>query len=806
LADFYLASKALNSYLEILVKGKARIGISGEAEADLGLDDDATALGTAATGIKMLCNYGRRTEAEKALKIAKVVKGWLDELHPVSSRESVLRAEVVPPEWVEQQPKPTKAAVPGKALALSYHALGISQSRWARLTSDTSSRSDLQTQAMDNFRTALKPEFGQVSNVEIIYSFSFVLAESRYVDAAIVNVKDALATSPIQPHNRVCSGRRDFDNDQDDDTHDPHHRFLLLKCWHLLALLTSAREQFPTAVASCEAAFEHYGGKSVLYGDTKPLDSIKGLALSEKKAIIEVKITQLALVEMIDGPEVAVNSCGELLSLYTKFFKSADKPESKVQDPSPSPPPTANGLLRKLRGSILGLPKDQGLLFRNNEVGGQTDTTTSSLLRSYESPEEVTRPPTISITGEDGAVPENPNHHSHSLSRRVSNKLHKKNSHKAVGSRRLSRNPSPTRPNTSDGVRHHLSLGLPYRTRQHEPTAIDSSGSTSRSNSTPYASDEVGVAISHDLPSIPASPTATSNPPNPIHATPSATQNMNHRNPNTHPPAPKPPPPQHNRSPLTASPSALAFLPHPTYSPADESRQALTLLTKIWILIATLYRRGSLPTDAHGALAEATTHVQSIETAIAARDGSSARSFSTPGYGGAKASDELWADVLAEQGNVHYDTEKFDLATASYESALGYWPYHAVATIGLSKILLDEYANRKVKTPAPTPLDPVFQTLLAPTLGSFPPHPSTVKPAKELPLHELLPKLAARDRACGLLSALTKSGQGWDCSEAWWALAKAYDESGQVDEAKNAWSWVLELAGNVPIRRWECAM
>ncbi len=54
------------------------------------------------------------------------------------------------------------------------------------------------------------------------------------MDAAIVNVKDALATSSIQPNNRFCSGRRDFDNDQDEDTHDPDHRFLLMKCWHLL--------------------------------------------------------------------------------------------------------------------------------------------------------------------------------------------------------------------------------------------------------------------------------------------------------------------------------------------------------------------------------------------------------------------------------------------------------------------------------------------------------------------------------------------------------------------------------------------
>jgi hypothetical protein len=41
----------------------------------------------------------------------------------------------------------------------------------------------------------------------------------------------------------------------------------------------------------------------------------------EKQGIIEIKITQLALMEMLEGPEVAVNASGELLSLFKRLFR-----------------------------------------------------------------------------------------------------------------------------------------------------------------------------------------------------------------------------------------------------------------------------------------------------------------------------------------------------------------------------------------------------------------------------------------------------------------------------------------------------
>jgi cargo-transport protein YPP1 len=69
---------------------------------------------------------------------------------------------------------------------------------------------------------------------------------------------------------------------------------------------------------------------------------------------------------------------------------------------------------------------------------------------------------------------------------------------------------------------------------------------------------------------------------------------------------------------------------------------------------------------------------------------------------------------------------------------------------------------------------------------------------------EALNRLAARDRAYQLLSTLTKLGNGWDNSEAWFALARAYEESGQIEKAKEVLWWCVELEDTQPLRRWSC--
>lgn len=68
----------------------------------------------------------------------------------------------------------------------------------------------------------------------------------------------------------------------------------------------------------------------------------------------------------------------------------------------------------------------------------------------------------------------------------------------------------------------------------------------------------------------------------------------------------------------------------------------------------------------------------------------------------------------------------------------------------------------------------------------------------------LVDRLAARDRAYALLSGLTRLGTGWNDSDAWFALARAYEESGQPDKAKEVLWWCVELEEARGVRDWRC--
>jgi predicted Zn-dependent protease len=114
-------------------------------------------------------------------------------------------------------------------------------------------------------------------------------------------------------------------------------------------------------------------------------------------------------------------------------------------------------------------------------------------------------------------------------------------------------------------------------------------------------------------------------------------------------------------------------------------------------------------------------------------------------------------------------------ALACYEKALSHYPDHAAAIVGISTILLDIHAQI---IPAELPL----------------PNPT--------PTVEVQTRLAARDRAYFLLQSLTKSGEGWDDSEAWSLLARAHESSGQLDRAREALWFLVELEDGRPLRPW----
>lgn len=88
--------------------------------------------------------------------------------------------------------------------------------------------------------------------------------------------------------------------------------------------------------------------------------------------------------------------------------------------------------------------------------------------------------------------------------------------------------------------------------------------------------------------------------------------------------------------------------------------------------------------------------------------------------------------------------------------------------------------------------------------ASSPHHENQLVPPYKASSIPLVDRLASRDRAYGLLSNLTKLGTGWNYSEAWFALARAHEESGQLDKAKDVLWWCVELEEGMGVREWGC--
>lgn len=198
-----------------------------------------------------------------------------------------------------------------------------------------------------------------------------------------------------------------------------------------------------------------------------------------------------------------------------------------------------------------------------------------------------------------------------------------------------------------------------------------------------------------------------------------------------------------------------------------------------------------------------------------------------------------------------------DSARLGFEAALTHFPDHPAATVGLSNILLDLYTEKIVppkafaglnlvggaenmpgtnqstadivspprkhkEAPKLLPTEPLglgaFRTpkrephAFKPTSTVADPkspslaqhHDSQLAPPYKAESIPLVDRLASRDRAYGLLSNLTKLGTGWNNSEAWFALGRAHEESGQMDKAKEVLWWCVELEEGMGVRKWDC--
>ncbi|TGO10513.1 hypothetical protein BTUL_0133g00200 [Botrytis tulipae] len=768
-AEFDLAFKAFDTYLEIVKRGKARVEKTGELEH--GLDDDETVLKTAAECIRALCRYGSRQGAEKAKDLGQFFEEWLTKHHPVEQPHGTGKSLDNGTALV------SSTSISPNTFAVAWRSIGIGYAQWARLTFDSSSRGAIQLKAIKCFRRALLPEYKSTADVETLFALGTILAERRELSTAIEVVKVGLAPvrSNLQNgHSSSIAAR--FSRERS-----------LIPLWHLMALLLSARQDFMTAVRSCEGVFDQFGNSKNLYGESELEGSFRSEHLNsnenitqqnrglvdemddfEKANLLEVKMTQLSLIEVLEGSEVAVNCSDELLTLYTRLFGDPSKETATavVQNATLVPPKSSAGTLRSMKGSIFGrtlnrsMRKDMVASMEQSTISQRPDTTHAT----------INRAPTIQVTHENGTA----GRHQRRRSGDHHEKLHKKSS---------VRNPSQE-PNRS------VSVG--------------------RIDGTAREVDPQNREDHSEQGSKPLPPTS---------------QQMEHKEPIL-----KPVGSNHivqdSRLPITPySPS-----PSPTtrFSKDSERRRRISTLVKVWLLIAGFYRRATMYEDAKGAIEEAHKLVHSLEMDII-NDPTGLASFDQSGWGGGKSVSELWGDVFSERGYLSVDQSSPYTALENFETALTHFADHPAAIVGLSEILLDIYTEDLL--PLPTMPALVLPTLSASTpsastlntLTQSQPHQPTLPFPTSGPLGLPLPtppnrdmlaasktnkadkldRLAARDRAYGLLSGLTKLGSGWNFSEAWYSLARAYELGGQKDKAREVLWWCVELEEGRGLRSWD---
>ncbi|KLO89682.1 uncharacterized protein LW93_1743 [Fusarium fujikuroi] len=797
-AEFDLAFKAFDSYLEIVKKGKARVDKTGLVEPSL--DDDATVLETISQCILALCRYGQRSAAEKAHLLGSELEDWLAKLPQITSQDN--------PTPVISEHNELSASHPPVAphtIALAWQAIGLSQAHWSRITYEASARTEIQQKAIRCLRKSLAAELGRSKDIRSFYALGLLLAERRELTAAIETVRTALTASKDQEENY-------------DLVYGPYwQERSLIPVWHLLALLLSARQDYSMSARACEGALEQFKDTTVLFGkadqayrsehlneaekDASTEDKhglVDDMDDGEKESILEVKMTQLALIELLEGPDVAVNASFELLTLFSRLFGNVAA-QPTLNPPKAVEPPKTSGTLRSIRGTIFGGNDRSRPPTRQvyTAVGDRNPRPqTAATMRSSA--------PTIQVTGDNGSLAESRPRTSASSVRRNrsatgrSNSLKKRDrSHSRQRSSSIGAISSAHGPTVVDGDVFFTPAGPNGEVEENEQQS-DFFTYSSKRNSATRGSSFSRRPIGH-LNSYLSTQTKSTD---------------------------------YSELSVDNAYASTCILPLVHFPKDKERAQRVVLLIKVWLMIAGFYRRAGMREDAKGAITEAQRLIQSLEADLA-RDPSGSGALKPPSWAEKKTVEDLWSDLYAELGQLSLSKGAPYAARNDFETALTHTPNHPTAIIGLSNILLDIYSEDLLPPP---PIPPLEDALLNLNLGnSSKPNSSSqaVSPLPSTPLGlgpspetqftpkepmdddelpaaykatrlPLVDRLAARDRAYALLSTLTKLGSGWNSSEAWFTLGRAYEESGQPDKAKEVLWWCVELEEGTGVRDWRC--
>lgn len=601
LADFELAFKAYDSYIEIVTRGKDRA--EKEGKPDEGVDDDSTVLRTSAEAIRLLCRFGSRKEAGKAVEIGRYLEKWLDHFEDT---KLAFGASSAPSKEAQVEPA---------SLAVAYCAIGVGQAHWAQLTYEADTRAEIQAKAIQYLRKSLAPSLGDPNNIDALYALAVVLAETRDIVGAIKVAKRALSSAAktqtaYSTDGVLSSGSiTDFGRERK-----------LIPLWHLLALLLTSRSEFTAAEKACEAAFSQFGDPTVMFGTdagtfrSEHLKDVSGhnmnthgivdrMGIFEKSGILQIKMTQLALIEVTDGSLAAVEGCDELLALYGRLFGPSAAEKTRLEVPATVAPPKSSAGTTK------------GSMFRGRgSVRTQKDTSVSS--SSVLNPTTGSAP-AIQVT-EDGT------------------NLH------------------------ANGHHHHPHLFHHHKQEDGQP-GVTRSSSKLRKRSASFSRQSVtGTGQTAEVPSLPENAqngTLTQgNAPQPVSAASSPRKSVEssetplrpiaHNLPHAYPPQghEHQPPRQDTRLPVPF-PDVDYIPPDPRFSKLQDRRQKVSLLVDIWIFASGLYARAQAFEDAREAVAEALKLVEAFENELTL-EFSTARALADKGWGGGKSVEELWADAF----------------------------------------------------------------------------------------------------------------------------------------------------------------
>ena len=832
LAEYEMALNTFNTYFDLIFRAKKRIAKSGKLEP--ALDNDEIILLTITESIHTLSAYGTLAQAQKAVELGDTLEEWLVDWSPKARRptthEGANQAIVNGVGGSQKDPTPAvRLQVIGPLASIAFSAMGIAKASLARLSFDASERNVLQDRAISLLKHALSAELGDNDRPGTLYALALLLAEQRDLSGSTAAAKLCLQVTtsgkyqsfgPLIPQ----QVRRPIE-----EVKAP------LMSWHLLSLQLSAGSQFDLSLDTAEAgitqetpddAFEspeersmHSMNGSSINGSNaldnyplhlRPNTKLSHLQQTEIEALLQLKMTQLTLIEICDGSDAAVNMSGELLNFHSRCYETIDRSSRLKPEPQAKPLPKSSSL-RSIRGSLFGRNKHQ-------RKGIPTD--------SYDAEAAANRQSSLAKIDEDGPR-DNPRIHV---------------THPSSGSADFSNEQvnGPSRGSSISKLKQAAGLRKRGQTHESNHNDKDARAMTVKSpqdsmhsegnpavapsySNRPLTPSQVGVAVSAEG-YIEANGTGERTQP--------SYQSSLAQGVTSHPAEALPSPPRLSR---------FYTRPEPRLSLIASQRRANELLVEIWTFIAGLYRRTGLIPDAEDALRQAQQVAAEMELEVS-KTAPGYEPFYQPTWGRAKTIERIFADILTEKAQLARSRDALLEAYNLYEEALTRFPDHPQAIVLLSDILLDYYEEKicSLYPPEwdPNPLPPVLpssasqsstlvnnsatkplSTLNHPTPTSTPlftpPLASHTRPsinATPLADRALLnahaapepqDRIAARDRAFGLLSGLTKLGSGWNDPEAWMGLARAYQLSGEAEKAKEALWWVVELEEARPVRGWE---